>query len=68
MVPVWVRWTVTWWKSANGSELGASDGLFPVNLQMNPVLVKWAVFWSDFFNGAGLGELDGVLWGGSDRR
>ena len=34
MGPVWVRWMVTWWESARGSELDVSNGVFPGNLQM----------------------------------
>ena len=69
MGPGWVRWTVTWWESANGSELGASDGLFQVNLQMNPGLAKWILFWSrNILGGTRLGELDRVLHVKSGRR
>ena len=68
MGPGWLRWTVTWCESANGSDLGASDGVLPGNLQMNPGLAKWTVFLvGKFSNGAGLGEMDGILRGKSDR-
>ena len=33
----------------NGSEIGASDGAFLGNLQMNSDLAKRAVFWSETF-------------------
>ena len=59
MGPGWVCWTVTWWESVNGCELGASYGVFPGNLQMDTGLAKWTVFWSENLNGGELGVSDG---------
>ena len=36
-------------------ELGASDGVFPGNLQMDPGLAKWTVLWSEKVNGGEIG-------------